>query len=214
MKIQYASDLHLEFGANTSKLREQPLEPVGDILVLAGDIGYLGDDGLMKHPFWNWASDNFKEVIAVPGNHELYQGFDINELTEGWEFRIRSNVRYVYNKLIHLDDTTDLIASTLWSKISLKYGLLTQRNVSDFHFIRDGEKLLSWKRFNREHKKCRNFIERKVRESNADKIVVATHHVPSFLLMSDEFKGSPINGAFISELGIFRKYPTNCLPES
>ena len=52
-----------------------------------------------------------------------------------------------------------------------------------------------------EHEKCRNFIERKVRESNADKIMVVTHHVPSFALMAEEFKGSPINGTFTSELG-------------
>ncbi|RXE68063.1 metallophosphoesterase [Sangeribacter muris] len=201
MKIQYASDLHLEFGANTSILREHSMEPVGDILVLAGDIGYLGDDVLMKHPFWDWASENFNEVIAIPGNHELYRGFDINELTEGWEQRIRSNVRYVYNKVIHLDETTDLIASTLWSKISPENGLLTQRNVSDFHCIRDGGKPLGWERFNEEHEKCRDFIERKVRESNAARIAVATHHVPSFALIADEFKGSPINGAFTSELG-------------
>lgn len=163
MKIQYASDLHLEFGANTSMLREHTMEPVGEILVLAGDIGYLGDDGLMKHPFWDWTSKNFKEVIAIPGNHELYRGFDINELTEDWELRIRSNVRYVYNKLIHLDETTDLIASTLWAKIPPENGLLTQRNVSDFHCIRDDEKPLGWERFNEEHEKCRVFIERKVR---------------------------------------------------
>ena len=98
------------------------MEPVGDILILAGDIGYLGDDGLMKHPFWDWASENFKEVIAIPGNHELYRRFDINELTEDWEHRIRTNVRYVYNKLIHLDETTDLIASTLWAKIPPENG--------------------------------------------------------------------------------------------
>ena len=200
MKIQYTSDLHLEFGANTSIIREHPIEPVGDILVLAGDIGYLGDDGLMKHPFWNWVSDNFKEVIAIPGNHELYRGFDINELTEDWELRIKSNVRYVYNKLIHLNDTTDLIASTLWSKISPESGLYIQRNVSDFHCILDGDKTLSWERFNEEHDKCRNFIERKTLESNAAKIVVTTHHVPSFSLIADEFKGSPINGAFTTEL--------------
>lgn len=177
------------------------MEPIGDVLILAGDIGYLGDAGLTVHSFWDWASDNFKEVIAIPGNHELYRGFDINELAEGWELWIRSNVRYVYNKLIHLDETTDLIASTLWSEIPPEYGNLIQRNVSDFHCIRDGENALGWERFNKEHYACRDFVKKSVRDSSACNIVVATHHVPSFALMSEEFKGSPINGAFTSELG-------------
>ena len=50
---------------------------------------------------------------------------------------------------------------------------------------------------------CREFIERSVEQNNAKYIIVATHHVPSFELMADEFKGSPINGAFTSELGDF-----------
>lgn len=203
MKIQYASDLHLEFGANSAILREHPIQPVGDILVLAGDICYLGDDSLTRHPFWDWASYNFQEVIVIPGNHELYRNFDINELTTGWELNLRRNVRYVYNQVIHLDDATDLIASTLWAEIAPESGYITERRVSDFQYIRNGENVLTWERFNEEHKKCRTFIENAVKESRVEKIVVATHHVPSFTLMDDEFNGSPINGAFTSELDDF-----------
>ncbi len=203
MKIQYASDLHLEFGANTAFLRGNPLIPIGDILVLAGDIGYLGDEALAKHPFWDWASESFQQVIVIPGNHELYNYFDINDLQEGWQLFLRHNVRYVYNKVIHLDGSTDLIASTLWAEILPEDGCLTQRNVSDFHLIKDGKKELSWKRFNAEHLKCRAFIQNAVSESKAEKIIVATHHVPSFALMAPEFFGSPINGAFTSEMGSF-----------
>lgn len=90
MKIQYASDLHLEFGENSKWLKSHPMKAEGDILILAGDIGYLGDANYMTHPFWDWASENFKQVIVVPGNHELYKYFDINELHEGWKLEVRT----------------------------------------------------------------------------------------------------------------------------
>lgn len=50
MKIQYASDLHLEFAENGSFIKHNPLPVTGDILVLAGDIGYLGDRELHQTP--------------------------------------------------------------------------------------------------------------------------------------------------------------------
>ena len=106
MKIQYASDLHLEFADNWRYLKENPLQVTGDILVLAGDIGYLGDDNYTKHPFWDWASENYQQVIACMGNHEFYKFYDIAKLNDGYcleiqpgAFVVLTNVNYVKNAI-------------------------------------------------------------------------------------------------------------------
>lgn len=200
MKIQYASDLHLEFGENSNYLKHNPLKVVGDVLVLAGDIGYLGDDNYSKHPFWDWASANYKHVYVIPGNHELYKFFDINELHEGWQLNIPENVTCHYNSVIHLSDDIDLILTTLWAHIELENAYATEHSVSDFRRIRNGEELLDWVRFNAEHDKCVNFLLDALENSDAKHKIVLTHHVPSYDLVAPEFIGSNINGAFTSEL--------------
>ena len=63
MKIQYASDLHLELSGNSRWIGKNPLEVAGDILLLAGDVVYLGLESHIRHPFWDWCSDNFKVSI-------------------------------------------------------------------------------------------------------------------------------------------------------
>lgn len=201
MRIQYASDLHLEFHENSRWLRDNPLVPVGDILVLAGDIGYLGDEMYSKHPFWNWCADNYKQTLIVPGNHELYKDFDINDLTEGWTVHIRPNVCAAYNKVVNIDDI-ELIMSTLWAKIYPADAYFVEHGVTDFRRIRNGKYRLSWDRFNDEHERCVEFIKRSIERSTAVRRVVVTHHVPSFELMADEFKESRINGAFTSDLNM------------
>lgn len=80
MKIQYASDLHLEFAENGSYIKHNPLSVTGDVLILAGDIGYIGDENYSKHPFWDWVADNYRHVIACMGNHEFYKYSDIAHL--------------------------------------------------------------------------------------------------------------------------------------
>jgi len=199
MKIQYASDLHLEFSDNYSYLKRNPLKPVGDILVLAGDIGYLNDDNYSNHPFWDWASDNYSQVIVAVGNHELYKYYDLAKMPQGLVCTIRNNIKCYYNAVVQIDNI-DIIVSTLWAKIRLEDAWQTERGVTDFHrILYDGE-ILTWDKFNKEHDKCFSFIQDKVKNSKAEHIIVVTHHVPSFQLSSPDFAGSRINGAFTVEL--------------
>lgn len=203
MKIQYASDLHLEFKENSQYIEDNPLQITGDILVLAGDIGYIGDNTYSVHPFWDWASKNYREVIVIPGNHEFYRLYDIDTLYSGWELKIRKNIKCYYNKLIHLDQDIDLIATTLWAHIPMQEAFTTELHVADFHNIRYGMNPLDANRFNDEHYRCFRFLAESLKQSTAKHKIVMTHHVPSFELVASQYKGSPINGAFTVELGDF-----------
>lgn len=69
MRIQYMSDLHLEFQENNRYLRYNELPVTGDVLVLAGDIFYLKDKTAPVMNFWKWAFKNYCQVLIVPGNH-------------------------------------------------------------------------------------------------------------------------------------------------
>ena len=203
IRLQYASDLHLEFAENGSYIKHNPLQVAGDVLVLAGDIGYIGDENYSRHPFWDWASDNYKQVIVVPGNHEFYKMFDLDSLYNGWTLRIRTNVTCHYNAVIQLSENTEIIATTLWSNIEPKNAFRTEQAISDFRRIKYGDDTLGWTRFNMEHDKCLKFLKESISQSNTGHIVVVTHHVPSFELLAPEFIGSPLNGAFTVELDDF-----------
>ena len=204
MRIQYASDLHLEMSANDSWLVKNPLEVAGDILLLAGDTGLFGDWTYNpNHPFWKWVSTKYSLVIAIPGNHEFYRLWDLDSMTDGWTLDLYPNVHCVYNAVIKLGENVDMIATTLWSKIKPEDAPETEWYVNDFHRIRSGMRYLGWKRFNEEHERCLKFLKKSVAESKAEHLIVMSHHVPSFALSDPEFEGSASNGAFNVELGDF-----------
>lgn len=200
MKIQYASDLHLELSGNSRWIKHNPLVVSGDILILAGDIIYLREDGGLKHPFWDWCGDNYEQTLVVPGNHEYYGGFNLAETLENWSLELRSNVRYVNNSTIRLGRTI-IVMSTLWSNIRVENAFAIESRITDFHRIRYGEDRLDFVKFNDIHHQSVDFIRKALKESSDGDIIVVSHHLPSQILVSDKFKGSNLNDAFSSEQG-------------
>ena len=202
MKIQYMSDLHMEFNENLHYIKANPFKPMGDILVLAGDTFYLRDTIAPQMNFWNWASDNYRQVILVPGNHEYYNNGDVTERGDSWQWMFRPNVGYYQNKVLRVDDT-DFIITTLWSNIPEQDMFYVLRGMNDFRQILCNGHRFTPDDFNLEHNKCLAFIEQSVEASTAKHIVVVTHHLPTLSVVSAQHKGSVLNGAFATELGNF-----------
>ena len=109
MKIQYCSDLHLEFFQNYKYLKKNPIRPMGDILILAGDILYLNNlHGTIENNFLDYISANFPISYLLYGNHEFYGGFDAQILDNPVYQQIRPNVFIVNNTSVIHNNTTIL----------------------------------------------------------------------------------------------------------
>lgn len=195
--IQYASDLHLEFPANKEFMKQHPLQPVADVLVLAGDIVPFAV--MDKHQdFFSYVADHFETTYWLPGNHEYYH-FDIAEKSGVLHENIRSNVFLVNNTSV-VHENIKFIFSTLWSKISSGYQWQIERSLNDFHLIKHSGYRFSAEQYNLLHAQSLAFIQQELKITKEEKITVFTHHCPTFLNYPEQYKGDVLNEAFAVEL--------------
>jgi len=174
MKIQYASDIHLEFPENIRFLKDNPIIPKADILVLAGDIIPFAIQE-MADWFFDYLSDNFLQTYWIAGNHEFYRS---NILTGNFNKSIRENVHLVNNFTAKHEDI-NLIFSTLWTKIREENMLRVQTRMNDYHLIYDKDKTLHPRRTNELFDENIAFITSELERLQNEKTVVVTHHVPT-----------------------------------
>ena len=172
------------------------------MLVLAGDIFNLRDSMPPCPKFWEWASANYREVLIVPGNHEYYQNYNLLTNGDSWSREILPNVHYHQNRVVRIDNI-DFILSTLWSYIRPEDEYIVQQGMLDFRQIMYGDRPFTTDDFNTEYEKCLAFIKKSVAESTAEHIVIVTHHLPTMSVVAPEHKSSPLNSAFVTELGNF-----------
>ena len=199
MKIQYCSDLHLEFPENLSYIQDNPIEPKAEVLILAGDIVPLKDIENYTD-FFDDISAKFKKVYWIIGNHELYFS-DLKGSVGAFQKKIRDNVTLLNNTVVEIEGV-NFIFTTLWSRIKDENAFIISRWLNDFRLISDGEGKLTTKKYNELFEENFDFIKASITNSTK-KCVVITHHVPTLKNYPPEYAGSEINNAFATDLDEF-----------
>lgn len=116
MRLQYASDLHLEKWQKTTF--EETLKPAAPVLVLLGDICSLKHGHL--HPFFEWCSERWETVLWIPGNLEVWgSGFlSVSEAVTEMKRVVSSfrNVHVFHCETMASEDGFLVMGCSLWMR--------------------------------------------------------------------------------------------------
>jgi predicted phosphodiesterase len=216
MRIQVASDLHLEF-----LMREFPGErliraaPGADLLALVGDVAN-GLDGIAAFADWP------VPVLYVIGNHEAY-GHVLDQLRIEMRHAARgTSVVVLDNEVADLRRfeawassrqsmlvDVRFLGCTLWTDYRLPSLQVTRRQamecagqrLTDHRVIRiPFDAPFTPKEALREHNVSRRWLQRELARPFAGRTVVLTHHAPHEESVHPRYQGDTLNAAFASHL--------------
>lgn len=191
MRIQLASDIHLEARAKTTF--EEILEPtVAPILALLGDVAPLDHPNL--YPFLEWCSERWETILWIPGKVEAFGSgvkagaslaATVQEATD--EMRRVSapfwNIHVMDKEQFASSDGVLLLGCPLWKATPA-----------------DGEEVhaLYWNDL--------RWIQRAVR-GNRMPVVVLTHVGPLTWMHEEEFAGDPEASMVLPDMELLLRTP-------
>ena len=209
MKINYASDLHLEyFSDGKDACHYLGLPRHGDVLVLAGDICAIRDIKNFRY-FFEQVSSKFGHVVYVPGNHEYwnsgYESIDDADYAMMAYFADEfSNIHYLSDEVVNINGV-DFVGSTLWPKTtSIRADKLTGLHLfPDLRMVeaRPG-KLQSPETLNWLHERSVKFLKNECDDAvlNGNRKFFVTHFAPTWNHTDTKFAKSPYNHFFYNSL--------------
>ena len=186
IKIQYVSDLHLEFEDNKDGLKHMDTD--ADVLVIAGDldVGPRIFDHLIS-------LSQKRQVVFVYGNHEFYDRKSVDGLKKKGRLvsKHNKNLHILDRESVIIGDTT-FIGATGWIDGSFQnidngqYG-----KYNDFSMINGFYGLhATWGTGDRK------YIRRAIASSETKHNIVITHFLPLALCISQSYSGNPYNPCF------------------
>ncbi|MFN4327573.1 MAG: metallophosphoesterase [Limnobacter sp.] len=201
MRIALYSDLHLETLKSLPAFAQVPQPRRGaDLIVLAGDIhqGTAGLDAL--------AAVGGQGHIYVAGNHEYYH-HDIEILDQQLaEKADKLGLHYLQRRAVVVNGVR-FLGCTLWTDFNIQPAwrmgaeLVAKAFLPDYKLIRYRGKQFTPAMSIALHHENVDWLKRALAEPFEGKTVVVTHHAPHALSIHPRFNLSPINAAFVSDLG-------------
>lgn len=204
MKIQLASDLHLELLQDNSRW-ERLIGPMpgADVLVLAGDIAD-GAHGFKL--FADWPASKRTPIIYVAGNHEFYGHAMEPMRAKMREGAALNGIHFLENESVVIDGVR-FLGTTLWTDYRLRSNR-TQRQLmenaqlrlKDHYRIRTGKHPFTPQNALDLHEAARAWLTAELAQPFKGKTVVVSHHGPHPLSVHPRYIGDHLNAAFVSDL--------------
>jgi predicted phosphodiesterase len=197
VKIQYLSDLHLEFLGTKF---ESKIVPTGDVLCLCGDICAIGnpEDDHLFTKLLEYVCPRFQYILHVAGNHEYYavgmpkitKRQTMQEIERLFKAREKNfkNYYFLNCRTVRLPIGKRHVifcGATLWTKIKKDQENDVQLAMNDYnhiYYVNPNGRITTFnvKEMQRLHRKHRDYIKRTVIKyaTAKDPMVVLTHHKP------------------------------------
>ncbi len=191
--------------------------PSADYLVVAGDLtdfttfayaSPLAQSSIspcyanILFYFFDHYCTKFRKIFYVLGNHEFYNSRHGLEGTVAvYRQRLRTlgmdNVVLLERDHVVLDDDLHVLGTTLWSEIDP----YAAKFINDYAQIRMSEDRIAWTDTLAQYKGNAQWLKEQMDAiPENEKIVVITHHLPSYDLIDPIYHNSPVNSAFASDL--------------
>lgn len=168
MRINYFSDIHLEFG------RAGKLDNSADIIIAAGDIGVY-DQAI------EWLISLKKPVIYVAGNHEFY-GHEYHDTLRMLKEKCAStNIHFLENNTFKYKGVR-FLGCSLWTDLFIEgeqTAAVLQRALNDFRKIRYADGAFNPEQYTALHKHSKAWLDKALARPFKGKTVVVSHHTPT-----------------------------------
>ena len=195
MKIQIASDLHLEMRrGHQPQAHDFRAVENRDMLVLAGDIGtYMNA--------WSFIERELRRspVIYVPGNHEYYSWQTHEETDDLWRRKAgeHADLHYLIGESVTIDGVRFWGApwySDLFGRRDRGYLGFVENRLNDFSERYDDFGRWTIARHLEEHARQTRLL----REHTESIDVVVTHWPPTLHAVAPRFEGDALSGYFVN----------------